>query len=96
MKPATSRHRVDSTAKALASEATSLGVGVVHLGGAIDAALFLGTVVRLVDWKAPAGGRLTDSQAKLLARGCPLLFVTTVDQLQVIVQGMKRDAHRTT
>lgn len=93
MKPSWARHRPDTTAKALAAEAKRLGVEVAPVGGAIDYVLWLGQVVRLVDAKSE-GGELTDSQAKLVARGCPISFVTTVEQMRVLVASMKREASR--
>ena len=93
MKPSYARHRPDTTAKALAAEAKRLGVDVEHLGGTIDAILFLGRVVRLVEWKS-AGGDLQPSQAKLIARGCPIYFVSTVEQTQALVADMRREALR--
>jgi len=80
-------------AKALSAEAVRLGVGMEPLGGTVDAVLFLGRVVRLVDFKSP-GGELQPSQAKLIARGCPVTFVSTVDQLAALVAEMKREALR--
>jgi len=91
VKPAYARHRADTTSKALTAEAKRLGVDVEPLGGTIDAVLFLGRVTRLVDWKTP-GGELQASQAKLVARGCPVTFVSTVDQLRLLVSDMKREA----
>lgn len=91
MKPSYARHRTDTTAKALTAEAKRLGVDVEPLGGTLDAVLFLGRVTRLVDFKTP-GGELQPSQAKLVARGCPVHFVSTVDQLAVLVADMKREA----
>ena len=93
MKPATARHRTDGTAKALAAYAKTLGVGVEDLGGTIDAAFYLGDVVRLVDWKSP-GASLTDAQAKAVAKGVPVKFARTPEQVEAIVAGMKREALR--
>lgn len=93
MKPSYARHRVDATAKALTAEAKRLGVDVATVGGAIDAVLWLGTTVRLVDWKSPDGG-LTPSQQKLVAGGAPVVFVSTVQQLEALVALMKREALR--
>lgn len=93
MKPAAARHRTDTTAAALVSEAKRLGVKVALLGGAIDACLYLGSVSRLVDFKSP-GGSLTDAQARLVANGCPVVFVSTVGELEALVSQMKREASR--
>ena len=91
MRPATARHRVDHAAKALTAHARSLNVGVVELGGTIDVALYLGTVVRLVDFKSD-GGSLTERQAKLVAQGVPLHFVREPWQLEALVADMRREA----
>jgi len=93
MRPAHSRHRVDGTAKILEAAAKALGVGVVPLGGTIDCALHLGHVVRLVDWKGPQTG-LTEGQGRLLAKGAPIHFVSTVPQLELLVGDMRREATR--
>lgn len=92
-KPAYSRHRVDSTAKALTAEAKRLGVGVVELGGTIDAAFYLGRSVWLVDFKSP-NGQLEPSQAKLVAQGVPLYFISSVEQLTAFVAHLKREVLR--
>ena len=93
MKPSWARHRPDTTAKALEAEAKRLGVECAPLGGAVDAILWLGPVTRLVDWKTP-GKSITDSQGKLVARGLPIAFVSTVEQLQAVVAEMRREATR--
>jgi hypothetical protein len=93
MKPSYARHRTDTTAKALQSEAKRLGVDYVDLGGTIDGCLVLGSVVRLIDFKSKAG-ELTPSQSKLVARGVPVKFVSTVSQLEALVSEMKREANR--
>jgi hypothetical protein len=94
MKPVTARHRTDTTAKALTAYAKSLHVGVQELGGVIDVALFYGTrVVRLVDFKSD-GGKLTDSQSKLVAKGVPVHFIRDPHQLDALVAEMKAEAHR--
>lgn len=91
MKPANSRHRTDTTAAALRSEAKRLGVEYADLGGTIDGVIWLGPVTRLVDFKSATGG-LTGSQAKLVARGLPIAFVSSVGQLEALVSAMKRES----
>lgn len=93
VKPAAARHRTDTTASALLAEAKRLGVSAALLGGAIDAALWLGPVVKLCDFKSK-GGELTEAQSKLVARGCPIAFVSDVPQLEALVAEMKREALR--
>jgi hypothetical protein len=94
MRPVYAARRVDTASKLLVKAARQLGVDVEPSGGAVDAFLWLGSVVRLVDWKSPGKADLTPSQAKLIARGCPLHFVSTVEQLQALIAGMKREAGR--
>ena len=91
MKPASARHRTDTTSRALMAEAQRLGVSIAPLGGAVDAICWIGNVARLVDFKTP-GKTITDSQARLVANGCPLFFISTVDQMQALVAGMKKEA----
>ncbi len=93
MRPPYAARKVDTTAKALAAEAKRLGIDMAPMGGAVDFIAWLGPVVRIIDAKSP-GGALTDSQAKLVARGCPIHFITTVEQLQALVAGMRREATR--
>jgi hypothetical protein len=94
MKPASARHRVDGTAKALIAHAQALGASYVSLGGVIDGALWFGAVVRLVDWKTPGKAELTEGQGKLLAQGCPIFFVSSPQQLESVVADMRRAALR--
>lgn len=91
-KPAHARHRVDTTSKALTAEAKRLGVDVEPLGGTVDALLFIGRVIRLVEWKSESG-TLQPSQIKLVARGCPVHFVSSVEQLHLLVKDMRREAY---
>lgn len=85
--------KVDATAKALTAACKQLGVECAPLGGAIDAVIWWGPVVRLIDWKTP-GKSITDSQGKLVARGLPIAFISTVEQLQAVVAEMRREATR--
>lgn len=91
-RPAYAKKRVDATAKELTAYARSLGLGVEPLGGAIDAVAWYGPVTRLIDFKTPGKAALTASQGKLLARGCPISFVSTTDQLDLLAHDMKREA----
>ena len=72
--------RVDNTAKTLRAYAESLGFTVVVLNGVVDSLLVRGSRVVIVDWKSK-GGTLTPDQAKLVARGVPIRFITTPEQL---------------
>lgn len=92
MRPGYANRRVDSTAKALMAYARSLGLGVEPLGGAIDCVAWYGPVVRLIDWKTEGKAALTESQGKLLARGCPISFISTTEQIDLLAHDMKREA----
>lgn len=92
-KPAHYRHRADTTAKALGAHAKSCGLWVLNLGGAVDAAWGVGEWVALVDYKSP-GGELTPTQARLVAAGVPIHFVSTTEQVEALAAKMKREALR--
>lgn len=72
--------RIDTTARDLTAYAESLGFIVETINGKIDALLAFGQVVTAVDWKSP-GGTLTDAQAKLVASGFPVRFISRPEQL---------------
>jgi ATP-dependent exoDNAse (exonuclease V) beta subunit len=76
--------KVDNTAKALRAYAESIAFQVVVINGVIDCLLVWGGVrVYIVDWKSK-GGTLTDDQAKLVAKGIPIRFITTTEQLDAL------------
>lgn len=75
--------RVDDTAKALRAYAESIGFMVVVVNGVIDCLLCLGRVVFIVDWKSK-GGTLTPDQGKLVAKGAPIRFISTPEQLDAL------------
>jgi hypothetical protein len=85
--------KVDASAKALEAHAKALGVDCAPLGGAVDAIWWLGRVLRAVDYKSPGKAALTESQGKLIARGLPLNFVSTPQQVEALVSDMKREAN---
>ena len=95
MKPSYARHRTDTTAKALEAEAKRLGVRCAPLGGVCDAIWWVGPISVLIDYKTP-NTSLTASQSKLVANGCPLVFVSDVEQVRAIVGRMKRQANDAT
>jgi hypothetical protein len=72
--------RVDNTAKELTKAAKQLGADVLTLNGVVDALLLFRGRVWVIDWKSK-GGTLTPAQAKLVASGWPIAFVSTEDQL---------------
>ena len=73
--------RVDSTAKDLTTLARRLGADVEPINGTLDCLLLWRGVVHVIDWKSK-GGTLTERQAKLVARGWPIRFVSTEQQLK--------------
>lgn len=81
--------RVDDTQKALTVYLRDRGIGVELLGGTVDAVVWLGRHVRLVDFKSP-GGDLQASQAKLVAKNCPIDFITTPQQCDVLIAEMRK------
>lgn len=84
-------NRSDTGSKALIAYAKSLGFEYAHLGGTVDGYLWLGRRVAIVDWKAP-GGALTESQAKLVARGAPIHFISTPEHLDQLHGEMLHDS----
>jgi ATP-dependent exoDNAse (exonuclease V) beta subunit len=72
--------RIDSTARDLTKTARSLGADVLPLNGIVDCLVLHRRRVFVVDWKSK-GGTLTEDQAKLVARGWPIHFVSTEQQL---------------
>jgi ATP-dependent exoDNAse (exonuclease V) beta subunit len=77
--------RVDATSTALVKRARKLGAEYVPLNSIIDGLLFHRGRVYLVDWKSP-GGSLTPDQAKLTARGWPIFYISTVEQLEGLLR----------
>jgi hypothetical protein len=72
--------RVDNTARELTKAARAVGAQVEPLNGVVDALVLHRGRVFIVDWKSK-GGTLTPAQAKLVASGWPISFISTEDQL---------------
>lgn len=85
MKPSYARHRPDTTAKALTACAKRLGARVLALNGVIDCVLDFRGQYLLVDWKTPGETTLTDAQAKLVAAGWQIHFISTENQLRALL-----------
>jgi len=81
--------RVDNTAAALRKYAESIGFVVIPINGVIDCLLQLGAQTAVVDWKSPMGS-LTDAQAKLVARGARIRFVSTPEQIDALRSELMR------
>lgn len=75
--------RTDSTARDLRAYAESLGFVVVPINGVIDCLLIWGVQVAICDWKSK-GGTLTPKQAKLVAQGVPVRFLSTPAQIDAL------------
>lgn len=73
--------RIDSTARDLVKHARELGADVLPLNGIVDALVLYRGRILVIDWKSK-GGTLTDDQAKLVARGWPIHFVSSEVQLR--------------
>ena len=73
-------NRRDTGSKALEQYAESLGFVVYAESGAVDAHLALGTKIAAVEWKS-RGGTLTPSQQRLIARGYPVRFISSPEQI---------------
>jgi tRNA A58 N-methylase Trm61 len=79
--------RVDNTAKVLTAAAKQLGFNILVLNAAIDCIAQhpkTGDYL-LIDWKSP-GATLTETQAKLVAGGWKIHFISTVEQLQRLMR----------
>lgn len=75
--------RIDNTATALIAYAKSLGFDYGVINGDLDGYLWLGHRVALIDWKSP-GGELTPKQARMVAKGCPIHFISKPEQLDAL------------
>jgi len=83
-------NRRDNGSKALEKYASDLGFVVYSEAGAIDAHLALGQHIAAVEWKGE-DGTLTPSQARLIARGYPVRFISKPEQLDALrAELMKR------
>ncbi len=83
--------RIDNTAKTLTAYAESLGFTYCPINGVIDGLLAWGQTVTAVDWKSK-GGTLTDSQVKLIAKGFPVRFLSTPEQIDALRDEMRQRA----
>lgn len=76
-------NRRDNGSKALEKYAADLGFVVHAESGAIDAYLAWGQQIVAVEWKS-AGGTLTPTQQRLIARGFPVRFIGKPEQLDAL------------
>jgi len=75
--------RIDNTATALVAHAKSLGFVYLPVNGTVDGVLAWGQTTTVVDWKSK-GGALTPAQAKLVAKGFPVRFISKPEQLDAL------------
>lgn len=82
--------KIDTTARALVDTARALGCRYHHIGGVIDGLLLTRYGVEVVDWKTPKNKRgefdMTDAQAKLVAEGWPVRFITCERELLALMK----------
>lgn len=81
--------RVDNTAKELRAYAESLGFVVVPINGVIDCLLQYGSHTVICDWKSK-DGTLTPDQARLVAKGLKIAFVSRPEQLDALLLELKK------
>jgi hypothetical protein len=79
-------HRTDTTARALIAATKQLNAKYTPADGTFDGVLWVPSTgkVELVDFKSP-GASLTEGQAKLVAAGWPLRFISDLDQLRALL-----------
>jgi hypothetical protein len=80
--------RIDNTAKELSAYLRSKGVLYWPINGDVDGIAWLGSKVAVIDWKSP-GGALTDTQAKMVAKGCKIWFLSTPEQVDQMLVELK-------
>jgi ATP-dependent exoDNAse (exonuclease V) beta subunit len=85
-KPASARHRKDLTAKSLIALVQHYGARYLPLDGTVDGLIEQRGTWWIVDWKTP-GATLTPAQAKLVASGWKIEFISTSEQLEQLLGG---------
>lgn len=83
--------KVDTTSKTLVPYLRSKGVVYWPINAAIDGIAWIGSRVVVIDWKTP-GGTLTDTQAKMIAQGCKIWFLSTPEQVDEMLSEVRRAA----
>ena len=78
--------RTDTAAKPLIAAVKQLGARYLPLNSVIDGIVEHRGRVLLVDWKTPGHETLTPTQAKLVAAGWPIHFISTIEQLQTLLR----------
>lgn len=82
-------NKVDTTAKPLIAYAKSLGFDYEGVNGTFDGVLFWGAQSVCVDWKS-AGGTLTPTQQRMVARGLPIRYLSRPEQLDALRSELMR------
>jgi len=83
--------RVDNTSKPLIAYAKALGFDYEPVNATFDGVLVWGATAVCVDWKS-AGGQLTPSQQRMVARGFPVRFLSRPEQLDALKSELLRAA----
>ena len=78
--------RIDATAPALVKLARELGALVEPLNDKVDCLLQWRGTTYVIDWKSK-GGTLTPAQAKMVAQGWVIRFISTEAQLRELLLG---------
>ena len=81
-------HRQDLTSKALIAEIKARGADYVPIDGVIDGLVYHRGIWHVVDFKSK-GGDLTPAQSKLVARGLPIRFLSTVKHVEEMLEPWK-------
>jgi hypothetical protein len=82
-------NRTDNGAKALQAYADSIGFVRHSDGGAIDDYLAIGQRIAAVEYKSK-GGTLTPSQQRIIAKGFPVRFISSPEQLDALKLELSR------
>ena len=85
MRRAGAGRKVDASSKTLIAAVKQFGARYLPLNGVIDGIIEHRGQHILVDWKTPGDASLTPAQAKLVAEGWAVKFVSTVEQLQTLL-----------
>ena len=85
---------IDTSSKPLVAHLKTQGIGYAHVGGAFDGLAFLLEVAFPVEWKTPGKETLTPAQLRLIAKGCPVKFLSTPEQVEALANKMKAMAAR--
>jgi hypothetical protein len=89
MKPAWARHRTDTGSAERIALLVASGLGYVPLGGAIDGIAWYHNEVALIDFKRDANAPRTKTQIALVAKGVPIWFLASDEDVLQLVRWMR-------